>query len=570
MLKAAALSPRVTIANPPENARAALAAIQQAFEQNAQIIALPELFLSGCTCGDLFLQSALIEACEAALHWLAEQTKHSAALIAIGLPARMDDHLYNCAAVLQNGQVLGLVPKQNLSHAEARWFTAGEERAIFQFNSRSVGIEIDEITNQDVDIMLHLAADPKLVGRTEKTRDLLARQSARLHCGYVYASAGKGESSTDTVFTGQCLIAERGHILGGNIASFDFERQPLELPEKLTLRTISPTPFVPQDPQELHERCREIFEIQAAAVAQRLIHTSMNKMILGLSGGGDSTLTLLVTVKVAKLLNLPRENILCITMPGFGTSQFTHDTADALAKAFGVPLREIDIRPACELHMRDIGHDPAARDITYENIQARQRTQTLMNLANQQNALLLGTGCLSELALGWCTYNADHMSMYNPNCGVPKTLVRHLIEHVASKSSADQSAALRRVTATPVSPELLPPNPQGHIAQRTEDEIGPYELHDFFLYHFYRHGHTPEELFAMAVQAFDSTYPPAQIKQTLIVFLRRFFAQQFKRSCLPDGPRIGSVSLSPRSGLVMPSDADASIWLQRTEEIACN
>jgi len=619
-LKAAALSPRVTVANPAENARTALEAIQMALAAGAQVIVLPELGLSGCTCGDLFAQSALLEACEASLRWLAEQTAHSAALIAVGLPMRIDGRLFNCAAVLQSGNILGLVTKKNLSPEERRWFTPGESGQVFQCDGSMIGVGFGEDI-QSAEIVLQLAAEPEEAGLHEQRRNLLAARSLRLHSGIVYAGAGAGESSTDLVFSGSCLIAENGEILtenrryepeGGAVyACLDLEllraarrnlkeipmqnRQfpsvegwceapkasgslvrelrrigegasrsaaPLpELKEEHITRKYSPSPFVPQGPRPRAARCREVLDMQAAALAQRLRHIGQSQVILGLSGGLDSTLALLVACKTADQMQWPRENILCITMPGYGTSEYTRETATLLAGAAGATLWEIDIRPACDLHMQDIGHDPNVRDVTYENVQARERTQILMDLSNQEGALLLGTGDLSELALGWCTYNADHMSMYNPNCGVPKTLVRAVVRFALEEAPSALAAALERALNTPVSPELLPGS------QKTEDILGSYDVHDFYLYYFYKYGFSPKKLFFMANKAFEGVYSPEQLKTWLATFLRRFFSQQFKRSCSPDGPRVAGVSLSPRGAWQMPSDASAALWLEEEEGV---
>jgi len=587
-LKAAALSPRVNVANPAENARAALEAIQTALYAGAQAIALPALVLSGCTCGDLFSQSALLEACDTALLWLAEQTQHTSALIAVGLPKRINGRAYHCAAVLQGGNVLGLVSKQALSPGERRWFAPGTGGQVFQCGDCAIGVGFgDDIPAAQ--ISLHLAAEPEDAGLHERRRSLLATQSDRLHCGIVCAGAGAGESTTDLVFSGPCLIAENGEILtenrryepeGGAVyACLDLdllraERRDIEthgcaspdhplppLSDEQITRKYSPSPFVPLSPQLRAGRCREVLDMQAAALAQRLRHIGQKQVILGLSGGLDSTLALLAAAKTADQLQWPRESILCITMPGYGTSDYTRETAGLLAAACGSTLWEIDIRPACDLHMQDIGHDPNQHDTTYENVQARERTQVLMDLANQEGALLLGTGDLSELALGWCTYNADHMSMYNPNCGVPKTLARTIVRFAMEEAPPALAAALARVLDTPVSPELLPGT------QKTEDILGPYDVHDFYLYYFYRYGFSPKKLFFMAERAFDGTYTPGQLKAWLLIFLRRFFSQQFKRSCSPDGPRVCGVSLSPRGAWHMPSDASAQLWLEEAENL---
>jgi len=624
-VKAAALSPKVTVANPADNAKQALAAIRLAVQAGAQIAALPELCLSGATCGGLFMQTALLDACEAALLWLAEKTKSSAALIAVGLPVRALGRLYNCAAVLQSGRVLGLVPKQYPESGGQRRFApyAGEQcsvtlfgqeipfgRRLFRCGACTVGVELGGdlwapappstgMALRGANVILHLSARRETVGVNDYRRALIAQQSGRLRCGYVSAGAGSGESSTDAVFAGACLIAENGAVLtesrrferegAGVYACLDMELLQAErrggsfggtggdlpcepcaalppLREEHISRKYAPQPFVPGNPLPRGERCREILDMQTAALARRLEHTGQKSVILGLSGGLDSTLALLAAVRTADALGWSREAVLCITMPGFGTSAYTRRTVDELAGALSVTLWEIGIRPACELHMQDIGHDPGARDVTYENLQARERTQILMDLANQENALLLGTGTLSELALGWCTYGGDHMSMYAVNAGVPKTLVRHLVEYALDMGDRAMPA-IRRVLETPVSPELLPPGPDGAIAQRTEEVLGSYDVFDFYLYYFYRFGFAPAKLLFLAKRAFSEAYPPAQLKAWLIVFLKRFFSQQFKRSCLPDGPAVGSVSLSPREGWAMPSDASARLWVAMAEDL---
>ena len=615
-LKAAALSPRVTVAHPDQCLHASLEAVQAALQAGAQVIALPELGLCGCTCGDIVTHAALLDACGAALLQLAAQTRRSAALIAVGLPVRALGRLYNCAAILQSGNILGLVPKRHLSPEERRWFTphAGDVREIpfagarvplgrqlFSTGDCTLSVEFDGDTpTPGAEVVLRLSAEPEQAGLHERRRSMLAAQSASLRCGVVYAGAGAGESTTDFVFSGPCLIAENGEILtenrryeseGGAVyACLDLELLRAErrktsfadateslpvtpcaplptLKEGHITRKYSPSPFVPLSPRPRDERCREILTMQAAALAKRLTHVGQRQMLLGLSGGLDSTLALLVAARTADLLQLPRGAILCITMPGYGTTDYTRETAGQLAAAFGATLWEIDIRPACDLHMQDIGHDPNAHDATYENVQARERAQVLMDLANQEGALLLGTGDLSELALGWCTYNADHMSMYNPNAGVPKTLVRHLVRFVLDESAPEAAAALERVLKTPVSPELLPTEGQDKIVQRTEDILGSYDVHDFYLYYFYHYGFRPRKLYFMAQRAFAGVYAPEQLKAWLVIFLKRFFSQQFKRSCLPDGPGVVGVSLSPRGAWRMPSDASAALWLQQAEEL---
>ena len=447
-------------------------------------------------------------------------------------------------------------------------------------------------------LIVNLSASNELVAKDGYRRELIAGQSGRCICGYAYASSGLGESTTDLVFGGACTVAENGSILAEGerfspdgtmaMACIDLSRLMAERRKNGSfhdcaavyggcIRTVSgslpalsmeqmdrqydPAPFIPRDSRTREERCQEIFSIQAAGLARRMAHTGMKRAVIGISGGLDSTLALLVASETMKILNLPAENILCVTMPGFGTTDRTYRNALELIASLGAELREIDIRPACLQHMKDIGHDPEIHDVTYENTQARERTQILMDMANKEGGLLVGTGDLSELAMGWCTYNGDHMSMYGVNASVPKTLVRYLVDYVASRSDARTAAVLREVLDTPVSPELLPPDENGKIAQKTEDNIGPYELHDFFLYHFLRFGCEREKLAFLALRAFGDKYSAAEVDKWLELFLKRFFASQFKRSCLPDGPKVGSVSLSPRGDWRMPSDADRGIFL---------
>ena len=628
-VKVAALSPKVTVANPVKNKASALDAITKAAEAGAQIIVLPELHLSAYTCADLFYQDRLIRRCEESLAELLAETAQFGAAVVIGIPVRAFNGLYNCAAVIQNGNILGVVPKEYLPNYqefyEKRWFASsrdlpgdtvtlcGQEvpfgRLLFRLGEVVMGVEICEdlwvpvppssqMALAGANLIVNLSASNELVAKNTYRRELIAGQSGRCICGYVYASAGTGESTTDLVFSGACTIAENGSILAEGerfsqtgssvIACLDIERLSSErrkdgsfrdnaaalapsfrvvegtlppLSVEQMDRPYDPTPFIPRDSRTREERCQEIFSIQAAGLARRMAHTGLKRAVIGISGGLDSTLALLVASETMKILNLPAENILCVTMPGFGTTDRTYRNALELIASLGAELREIDIRPACLQHMKDIGHDPEIHDVTYENTQARERTQILMDMANKEGGLLVGTGDLSELAMGWCTYNGDHMSMYGVNASVPKTLVRYLVDYVASRSDARTAAVLREVLDTPVSPELLPPDENGKIAQKTEDNIGPYELHDFFLYHFLRFGCERGKLAFLAQRAFGSKYSAAEVDKWLELFLKRFFASQFKRSCLPDGPKVGSVSLSPRGDWRMPSDADRGIFL---------
>ena len=625
-LKVCAVSPRVTVAGVQSNLNAALQEIEKANKNKVQILVFPELFLSGYTCGDLFLQTALQDACKSALTAVCRATENSALVVVIGLPLKFGASLYNCAAVVQNGMVVAVIPKTYIpnynEYYEKRWFASGDGvNGTIKLNGQEVpfgqtlvrlsddavlGVEICEdlwtpstpstsLALSGANIIVNLSASNEVV-----TKNLICMQSAKDFCAYIYASAGVGESTTDLVFSGACTVAENGALLSegerfafnGSMAEacIDIEKLNAErahntsftdaakkLKEKLSEvstpvevsdleynevnRSFDPHPFVPSDSAEKDERCREILSIQSHALAKRMSHIGAKKAIIGISGGLDSTLALLVTARALKILNLPNENMICVTMPGFGTTDRTYQNAVELIHAFGATFMEISIRNAARGHMADIGHDESVHDITYENTQARERTQILMDLANKHGAVLVGTGDLSELALGWCTYNADHMSMYGVNAGVPKTLVRHLVRNEAQQLPEEISKILNDILDTPVSPELLPPDENGNIQQKTEETLGPYEVHDFYLYHFLRFGTRPEKLLFMASRAFAGIYSEEQLKNWLKLFVRRFFTNQFKRSCLPDGPKVGSVSLSPRGDWRMPSDADCSVWL---------
>lgn len=635
-IKVRAASPRVSVGGVQKNLENALAEIELAKKDKVKILTFPELYLSGYTCGDLFLQKTLTDACMRALETICEKTENLDIVICIGLPVRADNRLYNCAAVLFKGEVLGFVPKTYIpnygEYYEKRWFASGKELcnkgiqfanqfvdcgtgALFQLSDElTLGVEICEdlwvpnppstdMALAGANIIVNLSASNEAVTKNDYRKNIIAAQSAKCFCAYVYASAGVGESSTDLVFSGACTIAENGAILAeGERFVFDGSRCTADIDiDKLNAerirngsfsdnrtnediywgstamlfsksatqtdfsdvsRTFDPHPFVPSNSEEKDERCREILAIQSHGLAKRLSHTGLQKAVIGISGGLDSTLALLVSVRAMEILKLPPENILCVTMPGFGTTDRTYHNAVALIKAFGAQFLEIPIRDAAMQHMKDIGHDPSIHDITYENTQARERTQILMDLANRHGGILVGTGDLSELALGWCTYNADHMSMYGVNAGVPKTLVRHLVENEAEHLPKEIADILYDVLDTPVSPELLPPDENGKIQQKTEDTLGPYEVHDFYLYHFLRFGTRPEKMLFMATRAFADVYTEEQLKRWLRLFLKRFFNNQFKRSCLPDGPKVGSVSLSPRGDWRMPSDADMEIWLE--------
>lgn len=637
-VKVAAAIPQVRIADCQYNAEQAESLIAKAEGSGVQVIVFPELNLTGYSCGDLFGQTLLLEQAEMALMRVLNNTRQLDVISILGMPLRVESVLLNCAVVVQKGRILGVVPKTYLPNYkefyEHRWFASssviggeatvrlfGQQVALgadllFETSEMRFGIELCEdvwapvppssaLSLKGAEVIFNLSADTENISKHQYLRSLLAQQSARCLCGYVFASSGFGESTTDVVFAGNGLIYENGILLAASerfsfekqlvISEIDVERlqgerlvnttfaasvgqfndysvrviQTERVPEKdLSLtRRIEPHPFVPAGGKILEERCEEIFSIQVAALAKRLVHTGCKTVVVGISGGLDSTLALLVCVKTFDKLEMSRKGIVGITMPGFGTTGRTHHNAVALMNSLGVTVREISIREACLQHFKDINHNPDVHDVTYENAQARERTQILMDYANKVGGVVIGTGDLSELALGWCTYNADHMSMYGVNAGIPKTLVRYLVTWVAETVDADSRATLLDIIDTPISPELIPADENGNIKQKTEDLVGPYELHDFFLYHFLRFGFRPAKIYYLARIAFRGAYDDETIKKWLANFFRRFFSQQFKRSCLPDGPKVGSVSLSPRGDWRMPSDASAALWLHECEEL---
>ena len=627
-VKAAAATPPLRVADPTYNALRIIELTQQAAEKGASIIVFPELCLTGYTCGDLFLQKILQEKALEALGAVRDATANWNIVTVVGLPLVQHEKLYNCAAVLCGGYIKGLIPKQNIPNYgefyEQRHFASGAGLSLepidilgqatffggcqtFSAPGFTFGVEICEdlwapvapsvqLAECGANVIVNLSASNAMVGKAAYRRELVRSQSARLLCGYIYANAGFGESTQDLVFSGQNLIAENGILLqkaepyasGVIYADLDIDRlnherrrmntfQGCEPPFEMTLplkpiendltdRTFSPTPFVPDDPTRRSERCEEILSMQVAGVATRLQCTNAKTAVIGLSGGLDSTLAFLVLVRAFDKLGLAREGILAVTMPCFGTTSRTKGNAEKLAEAYGVTLRTVDIKASVDQHFQDIGQDKQDLSVTFENAQARMRTLVLMDIANQNGGMVIGTGDLSELALGWATYNGDHMSMYGVNASIPKTLVRYLVAYEASLAGSELSAVLQDILETPVSPELLPPS-DGEISQKTEDLVGPYELHDFFLYYFLRFGYPPRKIYQIATATFSDSYSPAVIKKWLIVFLRRFFSQQFKRSCLPDGPKVGSVTLSPRGDWRMPSDACAQIWLDEAERL---
>jgi len=632
-MKVAGAIPSVRVADCRYNAGRIERMIRRAAEEGAELVAFPELSLTGYTCGDLFGQPALVRAAEEALGRLVAATADCPVCVVAGLPVASGPALYNCAAAFAEGEILGVVPKSYIPNYsefyEARWFAPGTDvrgnslslcgqevpfgvDLLLKINGVECGIEICEDlwvpAPPSVDLVLagaklivNLSASPEQAGKYDYLRSLAVQQSARLRAGYLYVGAGFGESSTDLVFAGNILAADQGRELAASerfsmeeqllTAEIDVEQiatercrattfRPQNATAEYTLcecefavkeqplqRAVDPTPFVPADPADRDIRCEEILNIQSSGLAQRLGYTKCRNVVIGISGGLDSTLALLVAVRTFDRMGLDRKGIHGITMPGFGTTGRTYRNALELMRQLGVTLHEIPIVKAVEQHFADIGLPAGDRSATYENSQARERTQILMDYANKVGGLVIGTGDLSELALGWATYNGDHMSMYGVNGSVPKTLVRHLVRWAADRETGAARATLLDIIDTPVSPELLPADEKGGIAQKTEDLVGPYELHDFFLYHFIRRGFAPEKLLMLAERAFAGRYPREVILKWMHTFFRRFFAQQFKRSALPDGPKVGSVSLSPRGDWRMPSDASAALWLEEVERL---
>lgn len=631
-VKAAAVTPKIKVADTKYNAELILDMMKESTRQGAKIVVFPELCLTGYTCQDLFLQERLLQGAKDALMKLVKESASLDAIFFVGLPFEILGKLYNVAAVFSHGEVLGLVPKSYLPNYnefyEARHFVSGAELAtevvlpdgscvpadrdlLFvceQMPKLRIGVELCEdlwtpnppsISHAlaGASVLVNLSASNELTGKDSYRRELVSGQSARLLAAYIYASAGEGESTQDLVFSGHNIIAENGQILAESkrfghgilYSEIDVERLcaqrrrmttfvtedqthteilfSLKIEETKLTRFIDPAPFVPTDRQNREKRCDEILMIQAMGLKKRLEHTGANAVV-GISGGLDSTLALLVTVRAFDLCGRDHKGITAVTMPGFGTTDRTYDNAVKLIQSLGAEFVEVDICQSVNVHFSDIGQDPSVHDVTYENSQARERTQILMDIANKKNALVIGTGDLSELALGWATYNGDHMSMYAVNASVPKTLVRHLVRYYADTCEDKQlSDTLYDVLDTPVSPELLPPE-DGKISQKTEDLVGPYELHDFFLYYMLRQGFSPAKIYRLAKIAFAGTYEDAFILKWLKMFCRRFFAQQFKRSCLPDGPKVGSVAVSPRGDLRMPSDACATLWMEELNTLS--
>lgn len=629
-IKVAAVTPQVRVADVAYHVQQIKEAMEQSAKAGVMITVFPELCLTGYSCHDLFYQRTLLQQAKSGLLSLAKKTETLPGIYFVGLPWEWQGKLYNVAAALHGGKVLGLVPKTYLptyaEFYEGRQFTCGMQQVVmanlpgqkeaipFGTNQLFACREIPELViaselcedlwtpcppsgahcMHGATVIANLSASDEVTGKNAYRRSLVANTSARLYCAYLYACAGEGESTQDVVYSGHNLLAENGSILAESelfatgmitteidvyaIASkrhmmSTYESKPddtyyvsgFSLPQVETslTRFIDKAPFVPSDEATLRKRCEEILDIQSIGLKKRLAHTGAKTAVIGISGGLDSTLALLVTVRAFDMLKLSRAGIIAVTMPGFGTTDRTYQNAVSMIKSLGVTFREVSIKKAVQVHFQDIGQDEHCHDVTYENGQARERTQILMDIANKEGGMVIGTGDMSELALGWATYNGDHMSMYGVNASVPKTLVRYLVRYYAMYLADEKlSKVLYDVLDTPVSPELLPPK-DGVIAQKTEELVGPYELHDFFLYHLMRYGSEPTKVFRMAKYAFAGEYDDATILKWMHTFYRRFFTQQFKRSCLPDGPKVGTVSLSPRGDLRMPSDACANLWLEQ-------
>lgn len=625
-VRCAAASLKMEVANPKNNEMEMEHVIEEAVSNGVAILVLPECAMTGYTCADLFFQKTLLEETEHQIAKLKKFLEGKEIIVAVGAPIQIENKLYNMGIVLQNGHILGIVPKTYLPNYnefyEQRWFASsadlkeseieflGEKVPVgrdllFGNQNTYFALEIcedlwsvtppsDTYALNGATILLNLSASNETIGKKEYRENLIKMHSAKQISAYVYASSGPLESTTDILFSGATLIYENGSKLAEGkrfqfdntltIADVDVEKllhdrmkntsfytNQLEPVRKIHCsipttnqpirRTYAKYPFVPNNPNKRNERANEILTIQSCALARRLKHTGSKKCILGVSGGLDSTLAYLVILRAFDILKIAPQNLIAVTMPGFGTTDRTYQNAKELIRKTGATLREVSIKDACILHYKDIGHDAGNHDVTYENAQARERTQILMDIANQESGLVIGTGDLSELALGWCTYNGDHMSMYAVNTSIPKTLVRYLVEYEMQNNETLHDV-LKSILDTPISPELLPPSKDGKILQKTESKIGPYMLHDFFLYHFLRNGFSTKKIFYLAKETFKDDYEEEELRKWLTVFMKRFFSQQFKRSCLPDGVKVGSVSLSPRGDLRMPSDATSTIWIE--------
>lgn len=635
-VRVGAIVPKLSLANPLKNALEIVEQVTKAYKKGVAIVTTPELSLTGYTCGDLFLQDALLNEAEEALEKLVEETKELNIITILGMPIRHDNQLFNCAVVIEKGKILGIVPKTALPNYsefyEKRWFSSSKDlktyeiellgqtvpispNLLFQDTEKpefTFGIEIcedlwtvtppsDHHALAGATMIFNLSSSNEVVGKQEYRKNLVMMESAKTISAYIYCSSGMMESSSDLLFGGASMIYENGSFLAenkrfqleSNLITADVDVFKLasdrrknksymnktgDLEYKMIKVDISDSikelqreyreyPFVPTGEEERKKRCGEILEIQSSALARRLLQLGNSKCVIGISGGLDSTLAFLVIVRAYEKLGRDPKDIIGITMPGFGTTGRTYKNAKALVKEYGATLKEISIKKAASFHMKEIGLDENDRSVTYENIQARERTQILMDVANMEHGIVIGTGDLSEIALGWCTYNGDHMSMYAVNNSIPKTLVRYLVKWVADTNSGTRKKILDDILDTPISPELLPPDEAGNILQKTESSIGPYVLHDFFLYHFLRYGTAPQKIYFLACHTFQNSFRKEEIKKWLQVFIKRFYTQQFKRNCMPDGVKVGSVSLSPRGDFRMPSDANYQNVLAELEKI---
>ena len=631
-VKVAAVTPDIRVADVRYNCEEICKKIKEAEKSGAKIIVFPELCLTGYTCGDLYAQDLLIREAEKAILKIAQMTEGSGTLIVVGLPVSFEGKLYNAAAVLNDGKILGFTTRSGSASIEEmylmRQFSEGPEKAVrmefageevllgshilyraAQMPELTIAVEIGEdawslnppsvrAVTEGATLIVNCGASDDIVGKREYREMMLKAQSSRLAAGYIFAGAGQGESTTDIVYSGHSLIVENGVLLeessgfvneivcseidvfrlqGERKKNSSFRgngekvlpciRWNLKMEDTVLTRKTAPSPFIPEYEEDRESRCEEILNIQALGLKKRLLHTNAKTAVIGISGGLDSTLAILVTARAFDMIGKERKDMIAVTMPCYGTTDRTYNNACKMTKKLGATLIEVPIAESVDRHFKDIGHDKSVHDVTFENAQARERTQVLMDIANREGGMVIGTGDLSELALGWATYNGDHMSMYGVNGDVPKTLVRHLVNYYAmSCGDMEMREVLLDVLDTPVSPELLPPS-EGKIAQKTEDLVGPYELHDFFIYYMLRFGFEPSKIYRLAQKAFEGVYTDEIILKWLKTFCRRFFSQQFKRSCLPDGPKVGTVGISPRGGLHMPSDACAALWMKDLEEL---
>lgn len=636
-IRVAAYAPKMVVGNTVENFKSIAKCVMNAHDAKVDVAVFPELSITGATCGDLFLQQKLIVSAEQEVKNLCRLTENCDVMVVVGVPVSKYHKLFNCAVVVYKGQILGVVPKSYIpnreDNQEKRWFASGLNIAhesvefcggnypfgtdlLFEYGGVRMAVEIgDDLSavvppsvlaaTEGATIILNPSAESETVGKYEKIAHCIKHHSSKIISGYVYASAGCGESTTDVVYNGNCIVAESGNILKSSdrnlydtkfaIADIDVEKienkrrcssvfcdhisssnvsfrvvsanAAIHTKDDLK-RHIDPHPFVPSNLEELHRRCEEIINIQTLGLMKRVEATRCQKLVIGISGGLDSTLALIIAVEAFKRMNIDLKGIYGITMPGFGTTNRTYDNACNMVKQMGATLEEISIKDAVIQHFNDINHNVNIHDVTYENSQARERTQILMDYANKVNGMVVGTGDLSELALGWCTFNGDQMSMYGVNAGVPKSLIRSIVAHYADCIGDDLlKNILTDVVNTPISPELIPADEIGNIKQKTEDLVGPYELHDFFIYHFLHNKFAPTKIYMLAKNAFVNEYSDEVIKHWLSTFMRRFFNQQFKRSAMPDGPKVGNITLSPRGGWVMPSDASSEIWLNECNHL---